>query len=320
MTEEQRISAMNIETKLLMIESEIGPIVKTLQVKQEDGGYSTLSDAEILRAVKPLERKYHVKSRPGQTTTKIRMIPIGGVQAKTIVLMRVKYLFINCDDPKDFVELDTYAAGEDFGDKAFGMAMTMIRKNALKAMYKIEATDMDDPDAYPNPSSRSMRDKEVGGCIEPVDAYFESFNNINGRDIDSQQPTKDNLSDNEHPVDEVQFADFAPEDYDPVYDEGPAYNDQESSSVEDKIVEAGPKEAPEPQQEEVAVEDLWLPETLEEAENVVLKLKGRNYNKTFGEIWQTDPRNIMFFLSPGFDSKAYPVYRKAAEIISRELG
>ena len=50
MTEEQRISAMNIETKLLMIESEIGPIVKTLQVKQEDGGYSTLSDAEILRA------------------------------------------------------------------------------------------------------------------------------------------------------------------------------------------------------------------------------------------------------------------------------
>lgn len=140
---------MNIYEKLSEITAEISAVAKNLEVGFGANRYKAVGEADVLRAVKPIEKKHGVYSFPVSR----EVIESGTMERennkgqKTVSLfMRVKtvYRFINLEDPKDYVDIVTFGDGVDTQDKAPGKAMTYGDKYALLKAYKIVTGD--DPD------------------------------------------------------------------------------------------------------------------------------------------------------------------------------
>jgi len=138
----------NIFKRMMQVTKEISTVAKNLEVGTGTSKYKAVGEADILRAVKPIEEKYGVYSYPFDR----EIVESGTMERETKygksiqLYMRVKttYRFVNTDDPSQFIDIVSYGDGVDPQDKACGKAMTYADKYALMKAYKIQTGD--DPD------------------------------------------------------------------------------------------------------------------------------------------------------------------------------
>lgn len=139
---------MNIYEKLSEITAEISAVAKNLEVGFGQNRYKAVGEADVLRAVKPIEKKHGVYSFPVSR----EVIESGTMERETkngksvSLFMRVKtvYRFVNLEKPDEYIDIVTFGDGVDTQDKAPGKAMTYGDKYALLKAYKIVTGD--DPD------------------------------------------------------------------------------------------------------------------------------------------------------------------------------
>lgn len=145
---------MNIYEKLSAITTELSTVAKNLEVGVGKSKYNAVGEADVLRAVKPLEAKYKIYSYPFSRT----IIESGTIENETVdystkekLLKRnlferieVVYRFVNIENPEEYIDITSYGDGIDSQDKSVGKAMTYADKYALLKAYKIITGE--DPD------------------------------------------------------------------------------------------------------------------------------------------------------------------------------
>lgn len=142
--------ADNIFQRMQKITAEVSTVAKNLEVGFGSNRYKAVGEADILRAVKPIEEKNGVYSYPVERD----IIESGTMEKETKngksvqLYLRVKtvYRFVCVDDPTSYIDIVSYGDGVDTQDKAPGKAMTYSDKYALMKAYKIQTGD--DPDQY----------------------------------------------------------------------------------------------------------------------------------------------------------------------------
>lgn len=155
---------MNIYEKLSRISDELSTIAKNLEVGFGASKYKAVGEADVLRAVKPLEAKYKVYSYPYSRSI-IESGEIESVNAKGEVKkqfferIETVYRFVNIDLPEEFIDITTYGDGIDSQDKSVGKAMTYADKYALLKAYKIVTGD--DPDQNASEELKGSTTKAV---------------------------------------------------------------------------------------------------------------------------------------------------------------
>lgn len=144
---------LNIYCRLLAISAELATVAKNLEVQMgKTSKYKAVGEADVLRAVKPLEAKYGVYSFPVsrkiiESGTLESVDFNGNVKKQLFERLEVVYRFINVDNPEEFIDVTSYGDGIDSGDKSVGKAMTYADKYALLKAYKIVMGDDPDQDA-----------------------------------------------------------------------------------------------------------------------------------------------------------------------------
>ena len=142
---------MNIYEKLAEITAELSVVAKNLTVGEGRSSYKAVGEADVLAAVKPLEKKHGVYSYPVSreiadsqimTSTNYK----GQEVQKQFVRIKTVYRFVNIEKPEEYIEVTTFGDGVDSQDKAPGKAMTYADKYALLKAYKIITGE--DPDQY----------------------------------------------------------------------------------------------------------------------------------------------------------------------------
>lgn len=150
---------MNIYEKLLAITSEMQTVSKNLEVGIGKNQYKAVGEADVLRAVKELEKKYNVYSYPysrkviDSSIMQTKKEYQGQVTEGNQIFMRLEtvYRFVNIEKPEEYIDITTYGDGVDTQDKAPGKAMTYGDKYALMKAYKIITGE--DPDQNPSPDN-----------------------------------------------------------------------------------------------------------------------------------------------------------------------
>ena len=151
--------ANNIFKAMSEITAEITAVAKNLEVGFGSSKYKAVGEADILAAVKPIEKKHGVYSYPvGREVIESGTIEKDGKNGKTVqIFMRVKvvYRFLLIENPDSYLDVVSYGDGVDAQDKAPGKAMTYADKYALMKAYKIITGD--DPDQYASEPVSAMR-------------------------------------------------------------------------------------------------------------------------------------------------------------------
>lgn len=140
---------MNIYQRMSKITEEISTVSKNLEVGYGSSKYKAVGEADVLRAVKPIETKYGVYSYPfsrdvieSGILTNVRS---DGKEVKQqYIRISTVYRFVNTDKPEEYIDITTYGDGVDSQDKGPGKSMTYADKYALLKAYKIQTGD--DPD------------------------------------------------------------------------------------------------------------------------------------------------------------------------------
>lgn len=143
---------MNIFEKMSAITEKINKVAKNLNVGIGKSAYKAVGEADVLSAVKPIEREFGVYSYPvNRKILESQVITSATTSNDTItekktIFMRIEttYRFVNIEKPEEFIDIITYGDGVDTQDKAPGKAMTYADKYALLKAYKIETGE--DPD------------------------------------------------------------------------------------------------------------------------------------------------------------------------------
>lgn len=140
---------MNIYEKLSEITAEISAVAKNLEVGFGANRYKAVGEADVLRAVKPIEKKHGVYSYPYsreviESGTMEKENSKGGKTVSLFMRVKTVYRFVNLEKPEEYVDIVTFGDGVDSQDKAPGKAMTYGDKYALLKAYKIVTGD--DPD------------------------------------------------------------------------------------------------------------------------------------------------------------------------------
>ena len=147
-----RNKTLNLFERLLSISMEIGYVNKNLVVGIKQSSYKAVGEADVLAAVKPLEKKYGVYSYPVNREvieSKVSESQGDGYTKYTYFeRIKVTYRFVNIDDTKEFIDIVSYGDGIDPSDKSVGKAMTYADKYALLKAYKIMTGE--DPDQDPS--------------------------------------------------------------------------------------------------------------------------------------------------------------------------
>jgi hypothetical protein len=161
-----RDKTLNLFERLLAISMEIGYVNKNLVVGIKQSSYKAVGEADVLAAVKPLEKKYGVYSYPVNREvieSKVSESQGDGYTKYTYFeRIKVTYRFVNIDDTKEFIDIVSYGDGIDPGDKSVGKAMTYADKYALLKAYKIMTGE--DPDQDPSdPGSDNGYQSQVQG-------------------------------------------------------------------------------------------------------------------------------------------------------------
>lgn len=140
---------MNIYEKLSKITAELSTVAKNLEVGVGQNKYKAVGEADVLKAVKPLEAKYGVYSYPFsrqviESGTVESVTYKGEIKKNLFERIEVVYRFVNIEDPKEYIDITSYGDGIDSQDKSVGKAMTYADKYALLKAYKIITGE--DPD------------------------------------------------------------------------------------------------------------------------------------------------------------------------------
>ena len=155
---------MNIYEKLAEITAELSAVAKNLTVGEGKSSYKAVGEADVLAAVKPLEKKHGVYSYPVSrdivesqimTSTNYK----GQEVQKQFVRIRTVYRFVNVEKPEEYIEVTTFGDGVDSQDKAPGKAMTYADKYALLKAYKIITGE--DPDQYMSEEGSFSRSEKL---------------------------------------------------------------------------------------------------------------------------------------------------------------
>ena len=159
---EERI--LNIYEKLLLISVELTNVAKNLEVGVGQSKYKAVGEADVLKAIKPLEAKYKVYSYPfSRKIIESGTIENEGIDFKTkekvikknlFERIEVVYRFVNVEKPDEYIDITSYGDGIDSQDKSVGKAMTYADKYALLKAYKIITGD--DPDQNASDDLKSM--------------------------------------------------------------------------------------------------------------------------------------------------------------------
>lgn len=156
---------LNIFERLLLISNDLQTIAKNLEVSMGKAGkYKAVGEADVLRAVKPLELKHRVYSYPVEreiieSGTLESVDYNGNVKKQLFERIKVVYRFINIDKPEEFIDITSYGDGIDSGDKSVGKAMTYADKYALLKAYKMVTGD--DPDQEASNDLKSAATKKA---------------------------------------------------------------------------------------------------------------------------------------------------------------
>lgn len=139
--------SLNIYQRLAAITAEVERVAKNLEVSAGRGSYKAVSEADVLAAVKPLERKYGVYSYPAERSIEEQERGRDEGSGRPFYFERIRtvYRFVNVDNPEERIDITTYGDGLDSADKSVGKAMTYADKYALLKAYKIQTGE--DPDA-----------------------------------------------------------------------------------------------------------------------------------------------------------------------------
>ena len=148
-----------------------------------------VGEADVLRAVKPLESKYRVYSYPiSRRVIESGVLETEGVDYKTkervvkkqlYERIETTYRFVNIDNPSDYIEIISFADGIDSGDKSTGKAMTYSDKYALLKAYKIVTGD--DPDQYASEELRTFSPL-IKSKIKELNLNLEGLANYLGKE------------------------------------------------------------------------------------------------------------------------------------------
>jgi len=155
---------MNIYEKMQAITSELSAVAKNLEVDMGKNSYRAVGEADVLAAVKPLEKKHGVYSYP-TTREEIHQDTYTDKYDKMKFFLRLKtvYRFINIEKPDEYIDITTYGDGVDSQDKAPGKAMTYADKYALLKAYKIITGD--DPDQKASEDLQPKHDEQISSDI-----------------------------------------------------------------------------------------------------------------------------------------------------------
>ena len=180
------LEKLNIFDRMSHISTELMTVAKNLEVGVGSSKYKAVGEADVLRAVKPLESKYRVYSYPiSRRVIESGVLETEGVDYKTkervvkkqlYERIETTYRFVNIDNPSDYIEIISFADGIDSGDKSTGKAMTYSDKYALLKAYKIVTGD--DPDQYASEELRTFspliksKIKELNWNLEGLANYL----------------------------------------------------------------------------------------------------------------------------------------------------
>lgn len=163
---------MNIYEKLSAISNKLSTVAKNLEVGFGANKYKAVGEADVLKAVKPLEAEFGVYSYPHSR----RIIESGEVESvnakgevKKQFFERIEtvYRFVNVEKPEEYVDITTYGDGIDSQDKSVGKAMTYGDKYALLKAYKIVTGD--DPDQNASEELKGSKLKSTARAKEELD-------------------------------------------------------------------------------------------------------------------------------------------------------
>lgn len=172
---------MNIYEKMAEITAAINTVAKNLQVDTGKGkGYKAVSEADVLAAVKPIEKKHGVYSYPyereivesGELVNQTQY----GERKSLFLRVRTVYRFVNTEKPEEHLDIVTYGDGVDSQDKAPGKAMTYGDKYALLKAYKIQTGDDPDQNASGELVSQNIRTQKIG--TDKIAAISTRANNM----------------------------------------------------------------------------------------------------------------------------------------------
>ena len=177
-------TSKNIFQRLSAITLELSTVAKNLEVNVGKSQYKAVGEADILRAVKPLEAKHGVYSYPYSR----QIIESGTIENEVMdyqtkekivrksLFERIEtiYRFVNVDNPTEYIDITTYGDGIDTQDKSVGKAMTYGDKYALMKAYKIITGD--DPDTKPSEALKGLQTKPAKPVSEETMAKCNKLN------------------------------------------------------------------------------------------------------------------------------------------------
>ena len=183
------LEKLNIFDRMSHISTELMTVAKNLEVGVGSSKYKAVGEADVLRAVKPLESKYRVYSYPiSRRVIESGVLETEGVDYKTKERVVKKQLYeriettyrsVNIDNPSDYIEIISLADGIDSGDKSTGKAMTYSDKYALLKAYKIVTGD--DPDQYASEELRTFSPL-IKSKIKELNLNLEGLANYLGKE------------------------------------------------------------------------------------------------------------------------------------------
>lgn len=187
----EELKKLNVYQRLLHIENDLMYVAKNLSVGVGKSSYKAVGEADVLKAVKPLEAKYGVYSYPSSR----RIVESAVLEneatdynnnkvIKKSFFERIEtvYRFVNVDNPSEYIEITSYGDGIDTGDKSVGKACTYADKYALLKAYKIitgDDPDQDESQSYTGFKKGSIdpllirRCNELGIELENVARYYK---------------------------------------------------------------------------------------------------------------------------------------------------
>ena len=195
---------LNVYQRLLAIQNELMYVAKNLSVGVGKSSYKAVGEADVLKAVKPLEAKYGVYSYPSSRRI-VESAVLENEQTdynnnkviKKSFFERIEtvYRFVNVDNPSEYIEITSYGDGIDTGDKSVGKACTYADKYALLKAYKIitgDDPDQDESQSYTGFKKGSIdpllirRCNELGIELENVARYLKKgVNDLTNDDVRS---------------------------------------------------------------------------------------------------------------------------------------
>lgn len=119
-------TTLSLPAKLCAIMGEIGAVEKSGRNTAQN--YSYVKEADVSESVRKLLSKHGVFCLPSVEEVQEHEIESRSGSKGVFVRVRVKYTFINSENPEDKLECQHFGDGSDYGDKGLYKALTGCHK------------------------------------------------------------------------------------------------------------------------------------------------------------------------------------------------